>query len=82
MGPSFDDAMTALHSAAIVAARAASKADDPRAARLREIAGETGDMLDGFNRPAPVFKSRRVPPPLPRDPHLAMGEVLRRARAL
>lgn len=55
-----DDALIALHNAARAAAKAATKAHDPRAARLREISGETGDMVDGFERPALVFKSRRV----------------------
>ena len=82
MAQSFDDALVALHNAAWTAAKLASKAEDPRAARLRQLSGETGDMVDGFERPAPVFRSVRKPAPLPRDPHKAMGEVLKRARAV
>lgn len=82
MARSVDDALTALHNAAIIAARAASKADDPRAAHLREVSGETADMVDEFEQAAPVFKSCRSPAPLPRDPHKAMGEVLKRAKAV
>ena len=82
MAQSLDDALVALHNAAWIAAKLASKAEDSRAARLREISGETGDLVDGFERPAPMFRSIRKPAPLPRDPHKAMGEVLKRARAV
>ena len=80
MAQSLDDAMVALHNAAWTMAKLATKAKDPRAGRLRELSGETGDMVDGFDRPAPVFRSIRKPAPLPRDPHMAMGEILRRVR--
>ncbi|MGP9790666.1 hypothetical protein [Roseinatronobacter sp. NSM] len=57
-----DDDIVALANAAFIASRSASKSGDHRAARLRELAGETMDMADGFERPAPVFRSRRSVP--------------------
>lgn len=82
MAQSLDDALVALHNAAWTAAKLATQSSDPRAPRLREISGETGDIVDGFDPPAPVFRSVRKPAPLPRDPHKAMGVVLQRARAV
>ena len=82
MAQSLDDALVALHNAAWTAAKLATKSFDPRAARLRELSGETGDIVDGFERTAPVCRSVRQPAPLPRDPHKAMGVVLQRARAV
>ena len=81
MAQSLDDALVALHNAAWTAAKLATKSFDPRATRLRELSGETGDIVDGFERPAPVFRSIRKPAPLPSDPHKAMGEILRRVRS-